>query len=137
MDYLTEWSKIELSAADIERVISTHCDMNCDYCGACFKSLPEAQYHYLHEHSISNGHVTCCEVKYKDLSKLKSHIYFHLKPELLKYAGEFFILLVNHFFKCIFHFFLFIFFCSYSVIKVYALLEANVIHRVTESTFKK
>lgn len=76
--------KTELALADVERVISTHCDMKCDLCDTIFKSLPEAQYHYMYNHNIDDGYIKCCSTKFKKMEKLKGHIHYHLNPDLLK-----------------------------------------------------
>lgn len=76
--------KTDITQMDVDRTIANHCDMNCDMCDTKFKSLPEAQYHYMHEHSISDGYIKCCNSIYKTIEKLKGHIFWHLHPGALK-----------------------------------------------------
>lgn len=73
-----------LEAAEIERIISTQFDMRCDHCDGKFKSLQEAQYHYMHEHKIADGYVQCCGLKFKKTINIEGHVLWHLKPELFK-----------------------------------------------------
>lgn len=74
--------KAALASADIEKVISTQFVMKCDYCDSVFKSLQEAQYHYMHEHDIADGYIQCCGLKFKKSTNIEGHVLWHLRPEL-------------------------------------------------------
>lgn len=76
--------KTELDPADIERIIQLHFDMKCDECDAILKSLPDAQYHYLHEHNNFIGYIKCCSIKLKDFDRINGHIHYHLNPDSFK-----------------------------------------------------
>lgn len=84
VEHLKKLSKMEITQMDVDRAVGNDCDMTCDMCDSEFESLPEAQYHYLHEHNISDGYIKCCSIKYKTIEKLKKHLFWHLHPEELK-----------------------------------------------------
>lgn len=75
---------MELSAAEIEHAFATYCDMKCDMCDVIFKSLADAQYHYMGVHGLPDGHIKCCTFIYRDIQKLSGHIFWHLNPGALK-----------------------------------------------------
>lgn len=79
---LHEAKKVILDASEIDRVVSSQFDMKCDYCDTSFKSLQEAQYHYMHEHQIADGYIHCCGLKFKNIVNIQGHVLWHLKPEL-------------------------------------------------------
>lgn len=82
---LREAQKTALNADEIDRVMSTKFDMKCDYCDNVFKSLQEAQYHYMHEHQIADGYIQCCGMKFKKTNNIEGHVLWHLQPQLFKY----------------------------------------------------
>lgn len=81
---MNEIIKKEFNKIDVDAGMANYCDMSCDLCDFKFKSMPEAQYHYLHSHNITDGYIKCCTSKYRTIDKLKGHIFWHLKPEVLK-----------------------------------------------------
>lgn len=54
--------------------------MSCYECSVKFKSLKNAQLHYLEEHNIGNGSIKCCETKLKSIPDIKDHIEWHSNP---------------------------------------------------------
>lgn len=82
---------MELSSTDIKELMLTHCDMTCDICDAHFKSIQEAQYHYLHEHNIREGYIRCCSLKFKDIQRLNGHLVWHRHPDALRYSAIYFL----------------------------------------------
>lgn len=70
--------KMVINAAAIERVIATHFNMQCDHCDSVFKSLQEAQFHYMHEHQIADGYIQCCGLKFKKTINIEGHALWHL-----------------------------------------------------------
>lgn len=81
---MRELKKSLLDATEMEKVVLTQFDMKCDYCEIIFKSLQEAQYHYMHEHQIADGYIQCCGLKFKKNITVEGHVLFHMKPELFK-----------------------------------------------------
>lgn len=83
---LSEIGKLiaKLTGAEIERLTFAHCDMICEMCSINFKSLPDAQYHYLHAHNITEGFIRCCSYKFKSLRKLHGHLIWHKMPNVFK-----------------------------------------------------
>lgn len=69
---------------EIEKVIENKFNMHCDYCDIIFKSLQEAQYHYMHQHQIADGYIQCCGLKFKKIINIHGHVLWHLRPELFK-----------------------------------------------------
>lgn len=84
MNALREAKKVALDATEIDKVIATQFHMKCDYCDVIFKSLQEAQYHYMHEHQIADGYIQCCGIKFKKTINIEGHVLWHLKPDLFK-----------------------------------------------------
>lgn len=76
--------KTKLNAETIDDIIATHFNMKCDHCdsASAFKSLQEAQYHYMHEHQIADGYIQCCGAKFKQTSAIEGHVLYHIRPEL-------------------------------------------------------
>lgn len=74
--------KTKLNAAIVHEVIATHFNMKCDLCDSVFKSLQEAQFHYMHEHQIADGYIQCCGAKFKKAIDMEGHILYHNRPEL-------------------------------------------------------
>lgn len=81
---MQEAKKSLLDAEKIETVIATHFDFNCDHCELVFKSIQEAQYHYMHEHQIADGYIKCCRSKFKKICDIEGHVLWHLKPDLYR-----------------------------------------------------
>ncbi|XP_031622031.1 zinc finger protein 888-like [Contarinia nasturtii] len=81
---MLEAKKMTLDAAEIDRVIANQFDMKCDYCDVIFKSLQEAQYHYMEEHHIAEGYIQCCGLKFKRAMNIQGHVLWHLRPDLFK-----------------------------------------------------
>lgn len=81
---LREAQKTALNVDEVDRVISTNFNMKCDHCDNVFKSLQEAQYHYMHEHQIADGYIQCCGMKMKNTLYIEGHVLWHLRPELFK-----------------------------------------------------
>lgn len=71
-----------LDASEIERIVTEQFDMKCDHCDSIFKSLQEAQYHYMHEHQIADGYIQCCGLKFKKAINIEGHVLWHLRPDL-------------------------------------------------------
>lgn len=82
MDVVRKMKKTLLTAAEVERIQSTQFDMKCEKCDCIFKSLQEAQYHYMKEHQIPDGYLQCCGVKMKKNTDIEGHALYHLKPEI-------------------------------------------------------
>lgn len=74
--------KSKLSPEIVKDVIATHFNMKCDHCDNVFKSLQEAQFHYMHEHQIADGYVQCCGVKFKHIAAMEGHAFYHIRPDL-------------------------------------------------------
>lgn len=74
--------KSKLNLEVINDVIATNFNMKCDHCDSVFKSLQEAQFHYMHEHQISDGYIQCCGVKFKQAIVIEGHVLYHTRPEL-------------------------------------------------------
>lgn len=86
LNRLHEVKKTTLDATEIDKVIAAQFDMRCDYdnCDIIFKSLQEAQYHYMHEHQIADGYIQCCGMKFKKTINIQGHVLWHLRPDLFK-----------------------------------------------------
>lgn len=84
LDSLRTINSMNLDANEVERVISEHFDMKCDRCDKVFKSLQEAQFHYMDEHQIANGYIKCCGLVFRKTVNINGHILWHLNPGMFR-----------------------------------------------------
>lgn len=81
---LHEAKKLHEDIGEVEKVITSQFNMKCDICDIIFKSLQEAQYHYMHEHQNADGYIQCCGIKFKKIVNIHGHVLWHLRPELFQ-----------------------------------------------------
>lgn len=59
-------------------------DMQCEICKVELSSLQHAKLHYLEEHSIPDGYLICCDMKFRELKNINDHLLFHSNPNIFK-----------------------------------------------------
>lgn len=75
---------ISTTVIDTPKVMLEYFDMKCDHCDVQFKTLEEAQYHYLKEHGIADGYVQCCGRRKNTIKDIREHLLWHLRSDLYK-----------------------------------------------------
>lgn len=89
LDMLRKINVTDMDPNVVERIMSEYFNMKCDHCDEIFKSLPEAQYHYMHVHDIADGYVKCCGHTFKKNLNINGHVLYHLNPDIFKYVQQF------------------------------------------------
>lgn len=67
-------------------VFPSYFDTTCDNpdCDTNFETYEQMRDHYLQIHSIEHGWVKCCNMKFKWLGNIKSHVAWHDNPQIYK-----------------------------------------------------
>lgn len=75
------------SATEADRIVNQFFDLSCDLCnnGCESTSLQQTQYHYMHEHRMTDGYIKCCNMQFKDQHVILEHVPYHVDEAICRY----------------------------------------------------
>lgn len=73
----------EFEDVQFVKFIAENFDMKCDHCDTVFDGFYDARRHYRQHHN-DKGYLKCCNMKLRELCRVRDHIKSHLDPECFK-----------------------------------------------------
>ncbi|XP_031629987.1 transcription factor grauzone-like [Contarinia nasturtii] len=68
----------------VMKFIAENFDMKCDHCDTIFSGFHDARRHYKELHNDEKGYIKCCNIKLRELCRVREHVLSHLDPDCLK-----------------------------------------------------
>ncbi|XP_031627535.1 zinc finger protein 883-like isoform X2 [Contarinia nasturtii] len=74
----------EAEDSQMVKFIAENFDMKCDHCETVFNGFYDARRHYKELHNDDKGYIKCCNIKLRELCRVREHVLSHLDPDCLK-----------------------------------------------------